>query len=66
MSMNTKKRPLTKDQTKTPSSETSQSQRERFIETARKLEADESGETFELAFSKIVPPSKANTPRKID
>ena len=33
-------------------------QRERFIEQARKSEADESGEAFERAFSKIVPPKK--------
>jgi hypothetical protein len=31
------------------------SQRERFIETARQLEADETGEAFERAFRKIVP-----------
>ena len=31
-------------------------QAERFIETARKLGADETGEAFENAFSKIVPP----------
>jgi hypothetical protein len=29
---------------------------ERFKETARKLGADESGDTFERAFAKIVPP----------
>jgi hypothetical protein len=40
----------------TDSTTKSQSQRERFVETARKLEVDESGETFERAFSKIVPP----------
>ena len=33
----------------------SQSQKERFIETARKLDVDESGEVFEKAFGKIVP-----------
>jgi hypothetical protein len=31
-------------------------QRERFIEQARKSEADESGEAFERAFKTIVPP----------
>jgi hypothetical protein len=31
-------------------------QSERFKETARKLGADESGEAFERAFKKIVPP----------
>jgi hypothetical protein len=35
--------------------EKSQSQKERFIETAKSLDADESGKTFEKAFSKIVP-----------
>ena len=39
-----------------PAKQKSQSQRERFIETARKLEADESGEAFDKAFGKIVPP----------
>lgn len=34
----------------------SQSQKERFIETAKELEADESGEQFERAFAKVVPP----------
>ena len=31
------------------------SQKERFIEQARKSEADESGEAFERAFKKILP-----------
>jgi hypothetical protein len=31
---------------------------ERFVETARKLGVDESGEAFERAFEKIVPPRK--------
>jgi hypothetical protein len=31
-------------------------QYERFVETARKLEADESKEAFDQAFRKIVPP----------
>lgn len=38
-----------------PQKEKSQSQRERFIETAKKLEVDESGKAFEAAFKKIVP-----------
>ena len=33
-------------------------QSERFKETARKLGADESGEAFERALRKIVPPTK--------
>lgn len=36
----------------------SQPQRQRFIETAKEVEADESGEAFERAFGKIVPPAK--------
>ena len=35
---------------------TDKKQSERFIETARELEADESGESFERAFEKIAPP----------
>ena len=34
------------------------SQRERFIEAARKVEADETGAKFERAFKKLVPPKK--------
>lgn len=34
------------------------SQRQRFIDTAKEVEADESGEAFEKAFGKIVPPVK--------
>ena len=32
------------------------SQKERFIETAKEIEADETGKSFAIAFSKIVPP----------
>jgi len=35
------------------------SQRERFIETARELETDDSPEEFERVFGKIAPPKKA-------
>jgi hypothetical protein len=35
-----------------------ESQAERFKRTAREHEADESGEAFERAFKKIVPPKK--------
>jgi hypothetical protein len=31
---------------------------ERFVETARKLECDESEEAFDRAFKKIVPPKR--------
>ena len=34
-------------------------QKKRFIEKARELEADESGETFERAFKTIVPPHRS-------
>jgi hypothetical protein len=34
-------------------------QSERFKEAARKAEADESGEEFERAFRKIVPPRRS-------
>jgi hypothetical protein len=34
----------------------SQPQRQRFIETAKQLEVDESGAEFDKAFKKIVPP----------
>ena len=33
-------------------------QKERFIEKARELEADDSGEEFERAFKKVVPPKR--------
>jgi hypothetical protein len=32
-------------------------QSKRFVETAREIEADESGEAFRRAFEKIVPPA---------
>lgn len=34
---------------------TAKEQSERFKETARELEVDESGKTFEMVFEKIVP-----------
>ena len=37
---------------------TDKKQFERFKETARTLGVDESGETFERAFDKIVPPKR--------
>lgn len=39
-------------------------QSERFIETARKLGVDESGKTFEEAFSNIIRQDHAKTTRK--
>ena len=38
------------------------SQVERFVETARRIGADESGEAFERAFEKIVPPRRLIPP----
>jgi hypothetical protein len=37
------------------------SQSERFIETARALEVDETGETFNAVFKKLVPPKPRPT-----
>ncbi len=48
-----KVRPKTKDK----------AQAERFIETARKLGADESGKSFEKAFRKIVPVKSGKSAR---
>jgi len=36
----------------------SQSQRHRFIDAAKSIDADETGEAFDKAFGKIVPPVK--------
>lgn len=37
---------------------TQKEQSARFIRTARDVEADESGEVFEMVFEKIVPPKQ--------
>lgn len=37
-------------------------QSKRFVETAREIEADETGEAFRRAFARIVPP-KSPTPK---
>jgi hypothetical protein len=47
-------RPKAKPKRKSPRN-TDKEQSERFIETARKLEADESGKRFERAFKRILP-----------
>ena len=39
----------------------SKPQRERFIETAKELEADENGTAFEDAFQKIIPRKSKST-----
>ena len=38
--------------------ETAKTQAQKFIDKARELGCDESGEAFERAFKKIVPPKK--------
>lgn len=43
---------------KKPSEADEKPQHDRFKEAAREAGADESGETFERAFGKIVPPKK--------
>ena len=44
--------------TSKPKPEAEKPQIERFKETARQLECDETGEAFERAFAKIVPPKR--------
>lgn len=39
-------------------------QKQRFIEKARELEADESEEAFEQSFGKVVPPKSPRPPTK--
>jgi hypothetical protein len=43
---------------------TDKAESERFIETARKLGIEETGETFERAFEKIVPPRQIASPKR--
>jgi len=38
-------------------------QRDRFIETAREIQADETGKAFERAFGEIVPPKQRPAPK---
>lgn len=42
----------------TPKKDKEKSQKQRFIETARELGCDETGEKFDEAFRKIVPPKE--------
>lgn len=44
---------------KNTNKEKNQQQRQRFIEAAKEIEADESGKSFEDAFKKIVPSRKS-------
>jgi hypothetical protein len=41
-----------------PPETVAKTQKQRFIETARELGVDESGEAFERLFEKVVPPAK--------
>lgn len=43
---------------KPPPKPPAKSQRQRFIDAAREAQADESGETFERAFDRIVKPMR--------
>jgi len=43
---------------KKPPPKNEKPQRERFIDTAREIEADESGKAFDRAFGKVVKPAK--------
>jgi hypothetical protein len=48
---------------KTPETpETMAAQKKRFIETAKELETDESGETFERMFAKAIPAKNRQIP----
>lgn len=46
---------------KSPPPKDEKPQHDRFKEAAREAGADESGETFERAFGKIVPPKKSKS-----
>ncbi len=46
-----------------PKKKPDKDQAERFKETARQLGVDESGEAFEQAFKKVVPPKTATVGR---
>ena len=56
-----KRAPDKKRSGKAPPVAKAKSQRERFIEKAREIEADESGKAFERAFKKIIPPARPQT-----
>jgi hypothetical protein len=51
--MRTKRKPAPKPRTPKPDDP---EQSKRFVETAREIETDETGEAFRRAFEKIVPP----------
>ena len=56
MKARTPKRPVAPPKLRRTRKPDNPEQFERFVETARKLGADESGEAFERAFDKIVAP----------
>ncbi len=56
----TRGNPKKAEKPKAPEKE--KSQRERFIEAARAVGVDESGEEFESALRKIAPPKRAASP----
>jgi len=45
-----------------PKKMTAKQQYERFVQTARELECDESGERFELTVKKVLTPKQAKPP----
>jgi hypothetical protein len=53
--MRTKRKPAAKPRDSKPDDP---EQSKRFVETAREIEADETGEAFRRAFEKIVPPKR--------
>ena len=57
--MKTKQKPKVKPVAPKPDDP---AQSKRFVETAREIEADETGEAFQRAFEKLVPP-KPPTPK---
>jgi hypothetical protein len=59
--MKTKRTPVPKPKRRTPKPD-DPAQSKRFVETAREIEADETGEAFRRALEKIVPP-KAPIPK---
>ncbi|MEP0313239.1 hypothetical protein [Hyphomonas sp.] len=63
MATKPKARSSPKKAEKPEAAEKEKSQRERFIEAAREIGVDESGETFERAFGLIVPPKAGRKKR---
>jgi hypothetical protein len=59
--MKTKRKP---DAKRPPLKPDDPAQSRRFVETAREIDADESGEAFRRAFEKIVPPKRKTRTRR--